>query len=263
MAGMFRTTVSTMRKRSKLYQGSAFFAGVLLIFLMLHSGRTLKGDQFVFPGIREIFGAFFSLLQKGETYREIGVTMVHVIEALGISMAAGTAIGLAEGLNDFIYRMLRPMMILLRSIPMIVLIILLMVLIPYASVPIAASSLILIPLISEAVCTGCREIEQEMIDAYRINSRLNLSVLLHVYIPLTGGYLRQAFINGAGMGLKIIISAEYLVQTKHSLGKAIYSSSYFLNYADIYAYALIMILLILLVTDLPIGIIRRRSGFSK
>jgi hypothetical protein len=35
------------------------------------------------------------------------------------------------------------------------------------------------------------------------------------------------------------------------LGKAIHSSSYFNEYQDIYAYALIMIALVLLVSELP------------
>ena len=53
------------------------------------------------------------------------------------------------------------------------------------------------------------------------------------------------------MGLKIAVSAEYLVQARDSLGKAVYSSAYFSEYAEIYAYALIMILLVLLITDIP------------
>jgi hypothetical protein len=42
-------------------------------------------------------------------------------------------------------------------------------------------------------------------------------VVLHVYIPLISGYIKQALFNAAGMGLKIIITAEYLVQTANSL----------------------------------------------
>ena len=48
------------------------------------------------------------------------------------------------------------------------------------------------------------------------------------------------------------VSTEYLVQTRNSLGKAINNSSYFNEYQDIYAYALIMILLVLLVSELPL-----------
>ena len=53
------------------------------------------------------------------------------------------------------------------------------------------------------------------------------------------------------MGIRLAVSTEYLVQTRDSLGKAIYSSSYFNEYQDIYAYALIMILLVLLLSEAP------------
>ena len=57
--------------------------------------------------------------------------------------------------------------------------------------------------------------------------------------------------NAVGMGVKLAVSTEYLVQTKNSLGKAVYSSAYFNEYQDIYAYALVMILLVLAVSEGP------------
>ena len=131
-----------------------------------------------------------------------------------------------------------------------------MTVLPYREVPLAAGTVVLIPLISESVSEGIRSIDREMTDVYRINSNLNLSVLTHVHIPLISGYLKQAFFNAAGMGLKIVVSAEYLVQAKDSLGRAVYASSYMLEYAEIYAYAIIMILLVLIVTEIPAAILR-------
>ena len=110
-----------------------------------------------------------------------------------------TIVGQAGSLKSMmlitVRALLRPMMNLLRSLPMIVLIVILMVLMPYPRVPVAASSLILIPIISEATSEGCRRIEPELIDVYRLNSGFNLSVLKRVYLPLMAGYLKQAYIS--------------------------------------------------------------------
>jgi len=84
-----------------------------------------------------------------------------------------------------------------------------------------------------------------------MNGGFSMQVAVHVYIPMISGYLKQAFINAAGMGLKVAVSAEYLVQIRNSLGKAIYTSGYFSEYAEIYAYAIIMILLVLAITGIP------------
>ena len=241
----------TFSKNQKLQKLLVSCCGILLIAFLIQVAGWLKGDTLVFPGVAEIIRAFFRLLGSGHTWNLIGTTLWHLFLSMAVSVVVGLGIGLAEGLSDFVRTLLRPLMTLLRSIPVLVLIVVLMVLMPYSRVPVAASSLILIPLISEAACEGCRRIEPELIDVYRLNSSFSPQILFSVYLPLMAGYLRQAWVNAVGMGLRLAISAEYLVQTRNSLGKAIYSSGYFNEYQDIYAYALIMVLLILAVSWIP------------
>ena len=230
---------------------SAFSLGVTLIGAALQAGGLLKGNRIVFPDLPEIGQALIRLLENNATYKKIGITMLHVLESLLISSFAGILIGIAEGFSEWVHSFFRPVMILIRSMPMIVLVILTMSILNYKMVPVAAGCMILIPLFSEAVYEGCCSLDSELIDVYRLNGGFSPQVAVYVYLPLISGYLRQAFINAAGMGLKICVSAEYLVQTKDSLGKAVYSSAYFSEYGEIYAYALLMILLVFLITVIP------------
>ena len=240
--------------RSKLRDALAFGLGLILIGCLIQAAGAWKGDALVFPGVGEILRAFFRLLFTEETWRKIFVTLRHLVQAAALSTVIGVLIGLSEAASDFVRALLRPLMAMLRSIPMIVLVVVIMVLTRYEHVPLIASSLFLIPLISEAACEGCRRIEPELIDVYRMNSAFNLRVLFSVHLPLMAGYIRQAYISAVGMGLKLVVSAEYLVQTRDSLGKAIHSSTYFSEYQDIYAYALIMILLVLLISEAPLAV---------
>ena len=238
-------------KQNKAQSTLVFCLGILLAGLLIQAVGWLKGDRLVFPGVGEILRAFLRLLGQEKTWRQIGTTLGHLLEATLLSTVAGIGIGLAEGRWEWFHTLLRPLMILLRSIPMIVMTVIVMVLTKYDRVPLICTSLLLIPLISEATCEGFRRIEPELVDVYRMNSGFTPRVLFQVYLPLMAGYLKQAYINAVGMGVKLTVTTEYLVQTRDSLGKAIYSSSYFNEYADIYAYALIMILLALAVSELP------------
>lgn len=243
--------ISTMKPSKGLREAIVFCSGIILLGCLIQAAGWIRDDCLVFPDVIDILRAFFRLLGKQQTYVKIGVTLAHLLEVMAVSAVLGIAIGLAEGLSDTVRTLLKPAMILLRSIPMIVMVVIIMVLTKYDRVPLIASSLFVIPIISEAASEGCRSIEPELIDVYRLNSGFNLRILFDVYLPLIAGYLRQAYANAVGMGLKLVVTTEYLVQTKNSLGKAVYSSSYFNEYQDIYAYALIMILLVLLVGALP------------
>ena len=242
---------STMEQNKKGLNTLAFCLGILLVGVLIQAAGWLKGDKLVFPGVGEILQAFVRMLGEERTWKQIGTTLVHLAEALAAAAVVGTALGLAQGKSPFIRALLKPLMTLLRSIPMIVMTVIIMVLTKYDRVPLIASALMLIPLISEATAEGLRRIEPELMDVYRMNSGFTPRVLFSVYLPLMAGYLKQAYINAVGMGIKLAVTTEYLVQARDSLGKAVYSSAYFNEYAEIYAYALIMILLAMLVSAVP------------
>lgn len=240
-----------------------FFLGIILIGCLIQGVGKAKGEPLVFPGVGVILRAFFRLVRTPHTYLLILTSLSHVCIAMVISTVIGVTIGMVEGFFKSVHQLLKPLMILLRSIPMVVLVVIIMVLTKYSRVPYIAATLILVPLISEAAYEGCIHIDPELTDVYRVNSNFSLRILCTVYIPLMAGYLKQAYINAVGMGMKMIISAEYLVQTRNSLGKAIHTSGYFNEYEDIYAYALIMILLVLVLSELPMLIIRRTKKLQQ
>lgn len=240
--------------QSKSKNTLAFCLGIILIGVVLQAAGDFKGDALVFPPVGEILQAFVRLLGEGKTYALIWTTMQHLIVSMAVSTVLGIALGMLQGMIPFVRSLTKPLMIFLRSMPMVILIVIIMVVTEYSRVPVIASSIILTPMIAEAACEGCLRIEKELIDVYRMNANFNGRVLLHVYLPLMGGYLKQAYVNAVGMGVKLAVSTEYLVQTKNSLGKAVYTSAYFYEYQDIYAYALLMILLVLLVSEAPMWI---------
>jgi len=248
-----------MDLKNKRSQTLAFCLGILLTGALVQLAGSLRGDRLIFPGVGQILAVFFRLLGEGSTWQRIGVTLLHLAEALALSALTGLLLGLAEGFSPFIRNLLKPLMITLRSLPMIVLVILIMVLANYRLVPLIATTLVLTPLLSEAVCEGLLSIEPELLDVYRMNSSLTPRVLWKVHLPLMAGYLKQSWVNAVGMGLKVAVTTEYLVQSRNSLGKAVYSSLFNSEYAEIYAWALIMILLILAITGIPGLIIRGLS----
>ncbi len=251
------TSIMEKHKRSETL---SFCLGILLIAVLIQVAGWIKNDRLVFPGTLEILRAFFRMLTEKKTYLLIRTTLLHLLEAVAVSTLLGVAIGTAEGMNPFIRTLLKPLMILLRSVPMIVLVVIIMVLFRYQRVPLVAPTLLLVPLISEATSEGFRRIEPELIDVYRMDSSFSLWVFWHVHLRLMAGYLWQAYTNAVGMGLKLVVTTEYLVQTRNSLGKAVYNSNYLNEYAEIYAYALIMVFLVLLVSALPRWIEKALSG---
>lgn len=243
-------------QQSKARAASSFFLGIALVAVLLQIASGAKHDALVFPSVSEIFKAFIHLLCTAHTYTLIGTTLLHLVVSLFFATVIGVAIGFLEGVSPFLRTLFTPLITLFRTVPFVVLVVIVMVLSPYTRVPFIVPVIALVPLISEASYEGLARIDREFLDIYRLNGSCTPYVLCNVHLPLMAGYLKQAYINAVGTGIKLIVSAEYLVQTKDSLGKAVNTSIYFSDYQDIYAYALIMILLVVILSEFPLFLLK-------
>ena len=160
-----------MERNNKRNNTLAFCLGILLVGVLIQAAGWLKGDRLVFPNVGEILAAFVRLLGSGRVWKQIGTTLLHLAEALAASTVIGVIFGIIQGRSPFMRSLLRPLMILLRSIPMIVMTVIIMVLTKYSRVPLVATSLMLIPLISEATCEGFLRIDPVLSMALPIRTR--------------------------------------------------------------------------------------------
>ena len=101
----------------------AYCLGIILIAAVIQLAGLAKHDRLVFPGIGEILRTFVCLLGTSHTYTLMLTTLRHLLAVLAVSTAAGVGLGLLEGMIPFVRRLLAPLMVFLRSIPMIVLVV--------------------------------------------------------------------------------------------------------------------------------------------
>ena len=116
-----------MQRNKKARESLAFVLGIILIGCLIQAAGWLKNDRLVFPDVIDILRAFFRLITAPHTYVLIWTTLRHLLIALAAATLIGIPIGLAEGFSDFVRSMLKPLMVMLRSIPMVVLVIIIMV----------------------------------------------------------------------------------------------------------------------------------------
>ena len=251
---MISTTTSKKIKNLILFVG-----GIVIILLFITFIGLIKDNSIIFPSIGEITKTFFSLLGKGETYRYIWITILDFFIAIISSSVIGLSLGLLAGYNDIAKGLLKPFMIIFRSLPMVVIIVIIMLTIPndnYRYVPIVSTTIALIPILYEATSEGIRRIDPFYNDVWRLNSNLNLMVIFKAHLPLISGYLRQAFINAIGLGIKMIVTTEFIAGIRNTLGNAIFDSKALVEYSEIYAYAIILVLIVLFFEWIPFFIIK-------
>lgn len=243
-------TNSIMNKKS-LIASLIYILSFLSIILIIQICSIAINNDLILPSVGNIFSSFFKLLGNIKTYQYILKTLWHLIISLLLATIIGATLGILAGVNKYIRMFLKPWITIFRSIPLASAIVLIMIISGLTKTPYIICVFMTISIIYESFCKGIQSLSNELMDVWKMDSKINAKIIFRVHLPLISPHIRIALINALGIGIKVIIMAEYIVGSKGTLGGAINYAINQLDYANVYAYSIIMITLVLLLEYFP------------
>lgn len=233
---------STMPNKKIIY----YLIGIIILLLIFELFSLIINDDLIAPNIFKILKEVGIILISGDFYLRLLNTLIELFLSLLISILLGLSLGIISGINQNISFILKPIISFLRCIPIIIIIITSLIMcsnnkiIPYIS-----TILILFPIIYESTLQGVISIDKYYIYVYKLNSKMNFYILRKVYLPLISSSLKSSLISSIGIGIKALITIEYICGIKNTIGNAIINNVVNINYTSIYAYTLILVIIII------------------
>lgn len=249
---------SIMNKKNICY----YLIGLIFLLFSFVILSLIINDSLIFPDIITILKKTFILLGDATTYNYIKNTLLNLIICILLSFFIGIFLGIISGVYYRVELILKPIFAFIRFIPIIVIIVISMIIFGFDKSPLIACSLFLIPGIYEGTKEGVKNIDRAFIDVYKLNSNISLKVVLKVYLPLISSYSKAKYNDSIGLGLKVLVTTEYVCGLRNTIGKAILNGIETLEYDLIYAYSIILVVLILILEYIP-TIISISYAFTK
>lgn len=232
----------------------------ILSFITLYIASLILSlvvdNDIVFPHPNTTISTFFSLLGDIKTYEALGNTLLSLLISLTISFIIGLVFGILAGISVNIRTFLKPWITIMRSFPLAAIIIIILIIVGFDNTPYIVTTFVIAPIIYEGVAAGISNIDQTLIDTYRLESKVNFKIIKSVYLPLISSSLKAAFTSAVGLGIKVLIMAEFLAGSSNSLGYAIKPAADNLDYHEVYAYCILIIITVLIIESLPKLIIK-------
>lgn len=237
---------STYKKIIDIFIPILSILTIYLIFLLFY---LIKKNNLIYPNPNDIIKEFFYLFTIISTYKAIAFTFLRLIICLLISFVIGFVLATLSYKNDFIKKYIEPFVLIFRTIPLVSIIVLLIIMFSAKTALYFIVCLMLIPVMYQNIYDGFNKINKEEVEAYSLESNFNLRILFYIYVPETLKDIKTALIECVGLGFKVLVMAEFISNTKDSLGYYI-NNSYRLNVdmTNLYAYTLILVILSILLT---------------
>jgi NitT/TauT family transport system permease protein len=218
-------------------------ASVICMLLIWKIVSLFINSGFVLPSPERTLITTFSLLTDGRFLEIAGTTVARGVICFVISGILGIATGILTGINPYFNAFLRPILVTIRSIPVIGIILLALIWFHPGLVPVFIGMLTMFPFISTNVSDGIRSIDSEIIVMATFYKVSRNRIIREVYIPAILPFIVSGASSALGIGWRAIIIGEVLSQPKYGIGTMMQNAQTFLNVDAVIAWTLIAVLI--------------------
>lgn len=214
--------------------------------LMWQFAHLIIGRDVYVPSPFVVFQTLFELVQEKSFWVIVYHSMYRVALGLLLSLIFGIVLGVISGLNQMIYEVLNPLMVVIKSTPVISIIIIALIWFKSTNVPIFIGFLMCFPIVWTNVVTGIHHVDKKLLQMAKVYEVPKHRILKQIYWPSLTPYLTAAMITALGLGWKVSVAAEVLSHPRNAIGSELHSSKAYVDTPSLFAWTLVVILLSLL-----------------
>lgn len=224
---------------------------ILLFVLWWLLSLIINQPIMIFPDPIRTIGYCFEILKLSSFYQSLLASFTKLMIGFIIAFLLALIFGTLAGNFLWLERLLKPTITLLKAIPTVALVFLFLILVRAKNLPILTVSLVSFPILYEGVMNGIKNIDNNIIEAMKLDSRSFIKTNIMIKLPLSIPYILVAIASSFALSIKIEIMAEALSgYTGYGLGVAIITAQQNnpSNMVPVFSYSFIAIFVMLIVS---------------
>jgi NitT/TauT family transport system permease protein len=217
----------------------------IAIWLVLWEALYLIINKDIYlPSPKSVLYTVFDIIEDENFLRIIASTLLRVIGSFTVSAILGISTGFFCGLNDKIYHIFEPLILLIRSTPIISVIIIAIIWFKSDYVPVFTGLLICYPIIWTNMVQGIRETDSKLIEMCKVYKIKPFQVFQKVYMPSAKPYIKAGFTTSMGLAWKVVATTEVLSMPRYAIGigNKLHDARIYLEIPELMAWTMIIIL---------------------
>lgn len=215
----------------------AFWIGVWqLVYLLIN-------NELYVPAPISVLKTLSVLICKLDFWQSVYASIARTLIGIIISILLGIVFGAICSVSKFMYDLINPLVIVIKTTPIMSFIIIALVWFSSNNVNIFICFLMCFPLIWTNVIEGIKNVDESILGMAKLYKVKRLVVFNKIYVPCVLPYFSAACISSIGLGWKASIAAEVLSNPKHSIGGQLYNAKLYMDSSELFAWTFVVIVI--------------------
>ncbi len=221
---------------------TAWGAASVVLMLVLWKGVSVHyASEFILPSPEKTLKTALALFADGNFLQVAGATVLRGLIGFMVAIVLGIGLGIPAGMFSGFRSFITPVLVLIRSVPVVAFILLALIWFSSDTVPVFIGLLTMFPLVCTNVMEGIRQVDRNLVQMarfYRVSTR---RIIWEVYLPAITPFLFSGFSNAIGIGWRAIIVGEVLSQPQYGIGTVMQTAQTYFNIDVLIAWTLLTV----------------------
>ena len=218
-----------------------FLLSAVLLLLVWELLSHMTGPEHPLPGPWSTLVATAEVLCNISFLKTVGVTLLRSLGGFAVAIIAGGLLGFAAGLNDSVRAFMKPLIVLVRTTPVVVFVLLAIVWFTSGVVPVLIGIIMMFPIVYLNVSEGIRAVDANLVRMARFYGIRGWRLAVEVYLPAIRPASKSAVSNAIGLGWRAIVAAEVLSQPEWGIGASMHGAQIMHQVDVLMAWALVTV----------------------
>ncbi|QZY55372.1 ABC transporter permease [Crassaminicella profunda] len=222
------------------------FPTILSILILTFTWKIISeiiDSEMILPSPEVTCKAMFLLIKSEAFFKIVMMTIKRGCIGFFLSCTLGLGVGLLTGSNLFLEKLMEPILVVIKSTPVMSIIILALIWFKTDDVPIFVSFLVAFPIICVNVSEGIKNVDRKFLEMAKIYHVKKYRVIVEIYLPAIASYFMAGISTAMGIGWKAVIAAEVLSQPTFAIGTSLYNSKVYIETENVLAWTVIAVFL--------------------
>ena len=214
-----------------------------LAVLVLLAASMAVGSALLLPSPAAVLVRLAALLPDGGFWRAVWFSFCRIAGGFGAALVLGMALAFAAGRWPVVDVLLRPYVLVIKSVPVASFIILALIWFGSRNLSVFIALVMVFPVIYTNVLAGVRAADRELAEMARVFRIPLLRRIRCIALPQVAPYFRAGCALGLGLCWKAGVAAEVIGMPVPSIGERLQQAKVYLDTPELFAWTLVIVLI--------------------
>ncbi len=215
------------------------------------------GSHILLASPWQAFSRLVALLPTAELWRTVWCSLLRISGGFLLALTLGVLLALAAYRRPLVETLLRPYVLVIKSVPVASFIILALIWMGSARLPLFISFLMVFPVIYGNTLQGMKSTDAQLLEMAYLFRVPWTRRLRYLHLPALEPYLLAGCSAALGMSWKAGVAAEVIGVVGGSIGEKLYETKIYLQTADLLAWTVVIVAVSALLERVFLALLRR------